>query len=358
MDYQKIKQLRAAVVKYTDKSNSKALFLFVADMSMYIAAISGIIFLENIYARILCASLAGFKIASIFVIAHDAAHDSFVKNKFMNKVIARMSFLLSLHNYSLWLIAHNRSHHQMTNIKGPNSWSPLSYDDYQQLPAWRKMVERVYRTPIGIPIYYLVERWWRVKFYPYNRLVSGDKTIHFLDFSMILVYLTAFLSLLVFAGLNVAHTSPIELLILGFIIPMLVSAFMIGFTVYYQHTHETIPWFKSDDERSVMGGVDELTMHVRFPHWYNLISHNAMEHTAHHVDPRIPCYYLDKAQAEIARVLGDELATMKFSLPALLRTMKNCKLYDYEEHCWLNFNGEPTTSTILLDESTEFAFAA
>ncbi len=82
----------------------------------------------------MCSVLAGLKIASLFVIAHDAAHNSFIGNRLLNKMISRITFLPVLHNYSLWLIVDNQFHHQVPNVEEFNSWSHLSIDDYNAFP--------------------------------------------------------------------------------------------------------------------------------------------------------------------------------------------------------------------------------
>ena len=352
------KQLRMAVVKYTTKSTANALTVFIVDMLLYLAAITGAIMLENALAKIACAVLAGFKIASIFVIAHDAAHDSLTGNRKLNRIIGRITFLPALHNFSLWIIAHNRLHHQLANLKGANSWSPFSKDDYDALPLWRKGLERLYRSPLGLGVYYLVERWWKDKFFPYKRLTGEYKPVYWLDFALVAGYLTGFISILLIAGATVEHTTAMESVLVGFVIPYVVFNYMMGFTIYQHHTHETIPWFDSNDERQVKGASDEVTMHVKYPVWYNLISHNIMEHTAHHIDPRIPLYNLAEAQADLANMLGDDMHCMSFSFRKFLHTLSVCKLYDYENHCWLDFEGRVTTGIILNRNEVTYAEAA
>ncbi len=350
-----------AVAQYTTKSTANALNVFMVDMMLYLAAITGAIMLENTFARIACAVLAGFKIATLFVIAHDAAHDSLTGSRKLNRIIGRITFLPALHNFSLWIIAHNRLHHQLANLKGANSWSPISKGEYDAFPLWRKALERLYRSPLGLGVYYLIERWWKDKFFPYKRLTGEYKAIYWLDFALVTGYLTGFISILLIAGTYLGHTTAIESVVLGFVIPYAVFNYMMGFTVYQHHTHESIPWFDSNDERRVKGAPDEVTMHVKYPLWYNLLSHNIMEHTAHHVDPRIPLYNLAKAQSALVDLLGEEMHTLRFSFGKLLCTLSVCKLYDYENHRWLDFEGRPTTDVILaIDENwgSDYAEAA
>ncbi len=32
----------------------------------------------------------------------------------------------------------------------------------------------------------------------------------------------------------------------------------------------------------------------------------------------------------------------RFSIKAFLNTLRKCKLYDYEQHCWMDFEGNIT----------------
>ena len=358
MDKSNIKKLRATIAEYTRPSTRTGLLIFVSDVLVYALAIAGVIFLENIYLRIICSILAGLQISLLFVVAHDAAHDSFTGNKRLNRYIARISFLPCFHNYSLWLIAHNRLHHQQTNLKGHNSWSPLSRDDFLAMPVWRQWVERFYRCPAGICFNYLVERWWKNKFFPYRQITGDKRKTALLDFTLVITWMILFVFMLIYAGSKLSHTGPVELIILGFAIPVLYASFMIGSSVYMQHTHETIPWFRTEEEAWEKSKQEEITMHVSFPHWYNLLSHNVMEHTAHHVDPRVPLYNLAKAQSVLNTVLGDEMVTVEFSLPAFIHTMSRCKLYDYDNHCWLDFEGRQTAKIVSVDTHIEYQHAA
>ena len=204
----------------------------------------------------------------------------------------------------------------------------------------------------------MVERWWKDKFFPYKRLVKQFRAIYWLDFILVASYLVAQISVLTYFGTVSSYSSVTGMIFIGFIIPFTVFCFMVGFSVYQQHTHENVPWFKTRDERDTYGHVEDITVHVRYPHWYNLISHNVMEHTAHHVDPRVPLYQLDKAQAVLVDMLGNKMMTIEFSLKSILETMRRCKLYDYENYCWLDFEGKPTSKKTVTTQKLVYAHAA
>lgn len=359
METLNIKQLRSAVIKYTKPSTKQGTILFSVDFSIYLMAVSGTIFLDDISLKILCSIVAGLKIASLFAIAHDAAHDSFTSNKLLNKIIARISFLPVLHNYSLWLIAHNRSHHQAPNVKGLNSWSPLSLDEYSVLSSFRKTIERFYRHPSGLWLNYLIERWLKHKFIPYKSIVGDHKAVYWLDVLLILSYVTLFLCTINYAANSITNIGMFSLFMLSFVMPIVIGSYLISFTVYVQHTHESIAWFttkKLSDEAGY--DQEDLSMYMKFPAWYNIVSHNAMEHTVHHIDPRVPTYNLAKAQKIIIEHLGINLVTSSFSISNFIHTMEVCKLYDYEQNCWLDFDGNTTSQINLIDKNIDYAIAA
>ena len=141
------KSLRTALAAYARPSTSLALVLFFATAAVYGLALAGALVLPSLALRLLCSIAAGATIASLFVIGHDAAHGAFTASRTLNDTIGRIAFLPALHNYSLWQVQHNRLHHRLVNVKGLNSWSPLTKTEYDALPARRRALERVYRGP-------------------------------------------------------------------------------------------------------------------------------------------------------------------------------------------------------------------
>jgi 3',5'-cyclic AMP phosphodiesterase CpdA len=61
-----------------------------------------------------------------------------------------------------------------------------------------------------------------------------------------------------------------------------------GFVVFQHHTHPKVPWYGNEDDWTFYAGQVQSVVHVELPRPIELILHNIMEHTAHHVDPRIP----------------------------------------------------------------------
>jgi acyl-lipid omega-6 desaturase (Delta-12 desaturase) len=344
MQQRRSKKLREALEPYVRRSNGLAWGLLIATIAVYAAAVAGAVALPPLAARLAAAMLAGAAISSLFVIGHDAAHGAYTASRRMNAVIGRIAFLPALHNYSLWQVQHNRLHHRLPNLRGYNSWSPMTKATFDSLPLWRRAVERLYRSPLGFAPYYLVERWWKDKFFPRR---SRERRLAFwLDFALLIAFLAAFIAVLALSG-RWLGTGAVEAVLLGFALPYLVWSALMGATTYLQHTHPRVPWFEALGEWRRLGGQQEVTIQLQVPRWYGLISHHIMDHPAHHLHPKIPLYRLAAAQRELNRLLGPRAITQRFSPGFLLSTIACCKLYDYQRHCWLDFAGRPRSDCTL-----------
>jgi omega-6 fatty acid desaturase (delta-12 desaturase) len=73
-----------------------------------------------------------------------------------------------------------------------------------------------------------------------------------------------------------------------------------------------------------------------------------MEHNAHHALPGIPFYRLKTAQTLLRDRIGAIRTT--FLTPGnYLRSVRACKLYDYDRNQWTDFDGRPTGPRLARD---------
>ena len=341
------KDLRASLQPYAQRCGARAIALLALDLSIYVAASAGAVVFASTWAKIACVLVAGTAISALFVIGHDAAHGSFTPGKRLDRILGRLAFAPSLHNFSLWQVVHNRQHHRWPNLKGLNSWSPLSKADYDALSLPARCLQRFYRSALGLGTYYLVERWWKCKFFPRRRVVGRHRAAYWWDFALLLVYLAAWLGALALLAERLGHEAPWAAWLWGFVLPFAVWNSETGFTTYLQHTHPRVPWFDDVRDWQRLGGQEKVTVHVRFPRWFGLVSHDIMEHPAHHANPKVPLYHLREAQHDLADTLGERLVAESFSLSRFVDTVSRCKLYDFRGHRWLDFAGRPTSDRTL-----------
>ena len=247
MKNKQLQEYRTVLDEYTHRSSLIGTAFLIGDGLLYGAFLYGALMLDNVWLRLLCVIGAGTAISSLFVLGHDAVHGVLTASATLNRIYGRLAFLPSLHNYGLWVIAHNKIHHMEPNFKNKNSWSPLSKAEYDGMPLWRRLVERLYRSPAGLGIYYFIKRWWADKFFPTQRMVGQHAPHYWADFAMLLGYLLAFnTGLYVFGGWSGV--------LFGFVLPFVVWNYLIGFTVLMQHTHPTVPWFCDREQWSRLEG--------------------------------------------------------------------------------------------------------
>ena len=75
---------------------------------------------------------------------------------------------------------------------------------------------------------------------------------------------------------------------------------------------------------------------------------NVFEHQAHHLDPAIPLCNLVGAQRELASQ-GCAGPARTWSVRHHRRTLRACRLYDYDRHQWTDFDGRPTSPPLLRE---------
>ena len=343
MDFAREKLVRSGMEQFAGPANVQSAIAFFADIVVYVVAVACAVLAEPIWLKVAAVVIAGTATSMLFILGHDAAHMSLFSSRRANASFGRIAFLPCLHNYTLWVIQHNRLHHQSTNVRGLNSFSPLSADEFNALPLWRRGVERLYRSVPGFGAYYLVERWWKDKFFPRSATPAVKARIARRDFALLLVWLAALCGALVWLDASFGREGPALAIVWGFVAPFLVWNALMGMTAWLQHTSPRIPWFRTPAESRLVKTQAELATFIRYPRWYDLISHNIMHHPAHHVNARISWFRLSAAQRHLDHMLGTDAIGAPIGLKYVFGLTRQCQLYDYERHQWLDFSGRPTT---------------
>ncbi len=294
----------------------------------------------------------------LFVIAHDSAHNSFTPIGWLNAIIARCCFFPAWHCYSGWIHAHNHVHHGWTNLRTKDYvWAPITKCEYDHLSPWNQWRVRFYRSVLGFAFYYLIEINIK-KICMLQPEVRNTKVRRMWMLDNLLLVSAIIVQAWIWVRLADAvskDVSPVWLLFFAMLVPGIVTNYLVGFTTYLQHTHPSIPWFDNKSEWTFYIGQIRGTTHTHLPFKINSLFHNVMDHTAHHVDPRIPLYHLPEAQQKIEKSYPRHVVQHRFTLHSLHRTLKVCQLYDYSNHCWQDFQGNPTSSRTIHFESLDNA---
>ena len=342
------RRLRKAMKPYCRRNTAIGLMLFLWDYLAFIACITMTVIVPIWWLQLLFATLAGFKIANLATLSHDAAHNCLTANKRLNSVLGILGFLPGLFNYRLWRYDHHDVHHSKTNGDHQDSYTPLSLEEFQRLPWYRRLLYRFYRAPnfVSFGVYYIFERWWQVKFFPRRDMPEEVRRTGWRHFVFLAIYVILFNALLVI-GSTFTTVSAISAVVFGFVIPFYIFQTLFAFTVYIQHNHERVPWFRHSNEKRYSPEQAFVSVHLRLPGFFSSLVHNVYEHAAHHVHPGIPCYRLRQAQQQLNTLLGDRAVVEDFSLRRIIEIMRHCKLYDYDAHQWVDYHGHPTSVSVM-----------
>ena len=231
------KTLREWLIPLSTRTTAWALVLLAFDYGLLMAAFTGTVLLEAAWAKLLCGLAAGFVTGRLFIIGHDACHQSLTPHRGLNRWLGRIAFLPSLTPYSLWDVGHNVVHHGYTNLKGVDFvWAPLTREEYAALPPLQRALNRLYRSGWAPGLYYFIEIWWKKMYFPNREQMPTRRPIFVKDGLLVSAFALLWAGGLV-AGALAAEQSVALVLAAGFALPFLFWNSMIGFVVYVHHTH-------------------------------------------------------------------------------------------------------------------------
>jgi omega-6 fatty acid desaturase (delta-12 desaturase) len=345
-------QIFRELAAFAKPENSKGLAVYFFDFVLYWGAITTVLLAHPMICKVIGSIVAGVKLAAFLTLGHDAAHRTLVKSKSLNKWLACACFVPCMHNYRLWIWDHHEMHHAQTNGEHFDSYTPYSKEEFDRLP-WRKQIfERVIRAPniIGFGIHYLFQRMMRVQIFPRKEVPERHRQSAWAHFSLLVTYHSAFLMTLC-AAPAFAPVSAACAVVLGFILPMFVFATVTGGALYLMHTHRDIPWFKGEPDQSGNVKAEYWATDLTLPLPVSNVVHNVFSHSVHHAHPGVPCYLVPQAQKRLNELIGARAVSEPLSFRRAVETMKACKLYDFEKHQWIDFDGRPTTGSLDVGRS-------
>jgi omega-6 fatty acid desaturase (delta-12 desaturase) len=316
-----------------------------------IAGYLGVVFSTSLLVKMLLCIFYGISFSLLFILGHDACHGSLTPSARLNRWLGRIALLPALHPAASWELGHNQLHHGWTNLKGIDyGYPPFSVEEFRALSTWQQQLERIYRTPLGIALFYMVETWWKHLIWPrpsdFRKL---NRVAYAFDLSLVILFFIVETTFAAWIGYQQnVWTGLFVNIALAIAAPFAVWNWLMAFVTVQHHTHPRVAWFDSKEEWSFFAGQVEGTVHVKMPQWLERVFHNIFEHTAHHADPKIPLYNLPQPQRELELAYPESVTIQQTSLPQLTRTLRVCKLYDYRRHCWLDFDGNPTDRPILV----------
>jgi omega-6 fatty acid desaturase (delta-12 desaturase) len=339
-----------------DNPTWKGLAYFARAVALHALVLAGLAATDAWWLLLPLWALAALTVSGLFILGHDAAHQSLFKSERLCWWVGQLAMLPSLHVYEAWVLGHNRIHHGHTVRSGMDFvWHPLAPAEYRALSRWKKLRHRAEWSRFGAGLYYLRDVWWNkmIVFTPPAKLAAAIRH----DFRVVAIataLATLGLGALGFAEygtLGGAVWTWFKLLV----VPWLLFNQVIGWTVYVHHIAPEIEWHPRALWTKFRGQMHGTTI-LRVPRVLDLFFHHIFLHVPHHVDMRIPFYRLPEAADAILAHFRDVVHEKRLSLRDYLRSVRRCKLYDFERGVWLTYRDALAASP--LDASASAAPAA
>ncbi|MCD8514530.1 MAG: fatty acid desaturase, partial [Burkholderiaceae bacterium] len=93
------KVIRSWITPLAERQTAIGVLLLVLDWVLFAALIGGTILLTPWWAKLLCGLAAGFVIGRLFIIGHDACHQSYTPHRGLNRILGRIAMVPSLTPY-------------------------------------------------------------------------------------------------------------------------------------------------------------------------------------------------------------------------------------------------------------------
>lgn len=252
---------------------------------------------------------AGGMVIRIFIMFHDCCHGSFFSSRHANNFWGRVLSVLVITPYHCWRYEHALHHAHAGNLdkRGHGDLWLLTVNEYLTAPLWKRFIYRTYRNPLMFflitpPIYFLL----LIRF-PQWFMCSKPRqknSIHLTNIAIAAVFFS--MSMLIGARVFFA----IE-------IPVIVVASWIGVWLFsIQHNFEQSQWYSHSDWDSVKISLRHSS-YYKLPRVLQWFTGNIGFHHVHHMDARIPNYYLPSVHQSHPLLKAVQSVTFWNSLKAM-----------------------------------------
>jgi acyl-lipid omega-6 desaturase (Delta-12 desaturase) len=249
---------------------------------------------------------AGF-LARIFIIFHDCGHSSFFKSRRANNATGAITGLLNLTPYRHWRWQHALHHGSSGNLdkRGAGDIWTLTVEEYGASSRWRRLTYRLARNPLVLfvlaPLYvFVVHHRFPSSTAPQLERRSVRRT------NVALIVATLLMSAVI--GLKTF-----------LVIQLTVSALAgsLGLWLFYvQHQFEGAYWERSEDWDYMQAALQGSSFY-KLPRVLQWFTGNIGYHHIHHLNPRVPNYFLQQCHEAQPRFREVRPITLLTSLRAL-----------------------------------------
>ena len=289
----KIAELNALLSKYRSPDLRRSLWQLANTALPFfglLAAMHLIVRAGHPLLALLLTVPAGAFLVRLFIIQHDCGHGSFFKSAWANDAVGAVLGVLTLTPYRYWRQTHAVHHATSGNLdrRGYGDIDTLTVREYAALSRFGRLKYRVYRSA---PVLFFAGPAFH--FAVYHRLptiVPADWKQERL--SILLTDLT--LACLLLIGAKTVGLGAFLLVHL----PVCVVAACVGVWLFYvQHQFEDTYW-RADGRWEFASAGLEGSSYYKLPAPLQWLTGNIGFHHIHHLNSRVPNYFLPRAMKE------------------------------------------------------------
>ncbi|HEY1406469.1 MAG TPA: fatty acid desaturase [Spirochaetota bacterium] len=230
---------------------------------------------------VLAALSSGFYIRS-FIVLHDCSHMSFFKSKKACSILGHFCGILSFTPFFDWQRNHGIHHANVSNLdkRGIGDVWTMTLNEYREANPSTKLLYRIFRNPfflfvIAPPILFVV-----MYRFPQKSTRRKDYfSIIFTDVILVLIVIIAHYTV------GIKNYVAVQL-------PIVLIAMPVGLWLFYiQHQFENVYWVHAKDWDLISAAMKGGSFY-KLPELLRWATGNIGYHNLHHINPRIPCYFL------------------------------------------------------------------
>lgn len=242
----------------------------------------------GLWLSLLLSIPAGLFSMRLFIIFHDCGHGSFFSSKQANNIVGFWMGVLTMTPSHHWWHSHAVHHASAADLdrRGMGDVWTLTVDEYLALPLMKRIGYRLYRS---YPVMFMIAPMWL--FFVSHRFADKDAGKRERNS----VILTNLALVGIYGGLSLVLGWQNVLLVL---VPTMSVAAIVGVWLFYvQHQFEDVYWARHEEWDYVAAAMHGSSF-LQLPKVLQWFSGNIGFHHIHHLSPRIPNYFLEKAWRE------------------------------------------------------------
>lgn len=275
------------------------------------------------YVTLPLSLLAGIFLVRVFIIFHDCTHLSFFSSKRGNYILGHILGILSFTPYVIWQSEHNKHHGTVGNLdkRGAGDVWTMTVEEYIKSSRWKKMSYRVFRNPIVLFVIAPFVLFGFLNRFPRSRFKDRR---HYISHIITNLGIGVIAFLIIWLG-GFNYYFWMQLLVLY-------VASVLGVWLFFiQHQFEDVYWERQEDWNHVNAAIDGSSFY-KLPVVLDWLTGHIGFHHIHHLNPKIPNYYLRSSHKSTSSFSSIHTVTLFSSFKLAL-----LKLYDEKRGKMIKF---------------------